>query len=254
MNRCGVVLWMVGCVCALQVSSAEEAPKHRVLLELFESQGCSSCPSAEEFLGKIATVDFREKAVVLSWHVTYWDYLGWQDKFASKAFTERQQKYVALGRVRGLQTPQLMIGNAPFSTGGELTQSLERAAAQKPAFAIAATPTVDGSTLTVSIGLKKLVADAALNANVRLVPFLVRNQATTKPLSGENRGASLVEHFIVLQAAQVLDATSALNGPLTASFTLPEAIDGSNLSIAVLLEDVSTLRTLECISVPLVLK
>ena len=73
-------------ICGIAFSSvllcAEETPRHRVLVELFESQGCNSCPPAAKLISEVATPEFLEKAVVLSWHVNYWDYLGWRDVFA----------------------------------------------------------------------------------------------------------------------------------------------------------------------------
>ena len=245
-----VVMLASGAFCASGNVRAEEAPKHRALLELFESQGCSSCPSAEEFLAQIATPGFREKAVILSWHVTYWDYLGWKDKFASKAFTERQQKYVATGRVRGLQTPQLMIANAPFSSGAELTETLSREMAKAPVFALNAVAKAEGTKINVTVSLRKLAGAAALNSKIKIIPLLIRNQATTHPLTGENRGAALVERDIVLQAAKASDAENALSTPVTVSFEIPDATDRSNLSVVILLENIETQTTLECISTP----
>src|SRR5580765_6853437 len=76
-----------------------------VVVELFTSQGCSSCPPADAFLGELAA---RTDVLALSMHVDYWDYIGWKDPFASPAMTARQRSYAA-SRGRGsLYTPQMM--------------------------------------------------------------------------------------------------------------------------------------------------
>ena len=60
------------------------------VVELFTSQGCSSCPPAEAYLGELAE---RDDVVALEFHVDYWDYIGWKDRFAQSAFTDRQKAY-----------------------------------------------------------------------------------------------------------------------------------------------------------------
>ena len=79
----------------------------KVFFELFTSQGCSSCPPADRLLGELAT---RDDVLPLSFHVTYWDRLGWPDTFGLEASTRRQGDYAdSLGR-RGVYTPQMVIG------------------------------------------------------------------------------------------------------------------------------------------------
>jgi len=77
-----------------------------VVVELFTSQGCSSCPPADAFLHELAK---REDVIALSLHVDYWDYLGWKDAFAQNIFTKRQQTYAKVGHRRSVYTPQMII-------------------------------------------------------------------------------------------------------------------------------------------------
>ncbi len=82
------------------------ASANPVVVELFQSQGCSSCPPANANLNAIAD---RPGVLALSFAVTYWDYLGWKDRFAQPAFTERQRAYAKSKQSDGVYTPQVVI-------------------------------------------------------------------------------------------------------------------------------------------------
>jgi len=83
------------------------------VLELFTSQGCSSCPPANKFASNLA--QSRDDALVLSYGVTYWDYLGWKDTFGDLAFTQRQRDYGKALGARNVYTPQMVINGAAHS-------------------------------------------------------------------------------------------------------------------------------------------
>ena len=88
-----------------------------VVVELFTSQGCSSCPPAEAFLGELAT---RPNVVALEFHVDYWDYIGWQDPFGSPAYTKRQRGYSASMGTPYVYTPQMVIQGRIHEVGSKL--------------------------------------------------------------------------------------------------------------------------------------
>ena len=85
------------------IAAAQSQP---VVVELYTSQGCSSCPPADEFLGKLAN---RNDVIALSLHVDYWDYIGWKDVFAKPQFTARQHAYAKAAGKRMVYTPQMVI-------------------------------------------------------------------------------------------------------------------------------------------------
>src|SRR5258705_13199030 len=87
-----------GCVPA---AAATTSPGRTVLVELFTSQGCSSCPAADAFVRELPSLGMpRARVVPLTFHVDYWDELGWKDAFAAPAFTERQRRYAQAGFLR----------------------------------------------------------------------------------------------------------------------------------------------------------
>ena len=96
------------------------AQEGRVVVELYTSQGCSSCPPADALLDELAK---RNDVIALALHVDYWDYLGWKDTFSSAAFSARQNGYARAANARTVYTPQMVIGGAcPLcATGDRLT-------------------------------------------------------------------------------------------------------------------------------------
>lgn len=92
---------------------ADEASNPTHVVELFTSQGCSSCPPANKFVGKIA--EENPDALVLSYGVSYWDYLGWKDTFGDPKFTQRQREYRDAFGASNIYTPQIILGGSAHS-------------------------------------------------------------------------------------------------------------------------------------------
>lgn len=94
---------------------AVSPPRTQLLVELFTSEGCSSCPPADRWLNALAQVPRQKlQAVALSLHVDYWDYIGWKDPFAKRLFTERQYSYARQRGASGVYTPQVVLGGKDF--------------------------------------------------------------------------------------------------------------------------------------------
>ena len=94
-------------VMAVTAVVAQAAEDRRVVVELFTSQGCSSCPPADELMRELAK---RDDVVALALHVDYWDYIGWKDSFATPAFTARQKSYAKAQGNPMIYTPQMIVG------------------------------------------------------------------------------------------------------------------------------------------------
>jgi len=92
------------------------AQDNPVVVELYTSQGCSSCPAADEMLQELARMD---GVIPLALHVDYWDYIGWEDHFALPQFTKRQQDYAIVAGERTVYTPQLIVGGLDAVVGAD---------------------------------------------------------------------------------------------------------------------------------------
>lgn len=98
----------------LSAPLAAEPQKNPTLLELYTSQGCSSCPPADALLGELSE---RDDVVALTMPVSYWDYLGWKDTLAKKAFTQRQYDYASARGDRQVYTPQVVVNGVAHVVG-----------------------------------------------------------------------------------------------------------------------------------------
>ena len=97
------------CLLTLSVPTFSYGQTAPVVVELFSSQGCASCPPVDEFLFELAQ---QRNIIALGWHVDYWDYIGWKDAFAHPAFTERQKAYAWALKQRMIYTPEFIINGA----------------------------------------------------------------------------------------------------------------------------------------------
>lgn len=162
----------------------------KVVVELFTSQGCSSCPPADAFLGELAR---RDDVLPLSFHVKYWNYLGWRDRFATAEATDRQRNYRRTLGKSYVYTPQMVVNGSAQAVGSGRKRVLRliEAARSHPRLDIS----VDhqgGDRATVRIAAGRRLARPA---TVWLVFY--DNRHSTKISRGENEGATLVNTNVV---------------------------------------------------------
>ena len=159
-----------------------------VVVELFTSQGCSSCPPAEALLGELAR---RDNLIALAFHVDYWDSLGWRDRFASAESTERQARYVAALGLPTAFTPQIVVDGRRSVVGSDRrrieAELIERAET------VALRAAVDDGDLIVTL------PEAALNTRYDVNVMAYLPTAVTAIGRGENTGRTLTEFNIVRQ-------------------------------------------------------
>jgi hypothetical protein len=190
-----VVAVALGCTPALGEPAVSPTP---VVIELFSSQGCSSCPPAERLLARIAAAgEVGGRPVIpLAFHVDYWDDLGWADPFALPAWTARQQAYAA-DRVF---TPELVVGGQASVVGSQVGP-VSHAIATAPATApLAATGRWSGNQLTIT-------ATAPADADVFVAVW--QDGLTTEVARGENRGETLRGERVVRRFERVAAAGHA---------------------------------------------
>jgi len=166
-------------------------------IELFTSQGCSSCPPADLQLGKLAR---RNDIVALSYHVDYWDYIGWKDRFATRETTERQRAYARALKQRYVYTPEMVvdgIGHEPGVSLDPITSLLAEAQHRSPKRATPELVRSADGVLTVRL------ADFKLEAPADIVLAVYDRRHSTAVGNGENGGRTL-ENFNVVRHFETL--------------------------------------------------
>jgi hypothetical protein len=177
---------MIGLALAAVVATMVHAQESPVVVELFTSQGCSSCPPADAFLTDLAHQ--RRDVLPLAFHVTYWDSLGWKDPYSLDAATARQRDYARHLGDDGVYTPQMVVDGTTGFVGSNRSQGLSTisSAARKP---VPISLDRDGQDLLIKVGA------GAGQAKVLLVGF---DTAHETPVGrGENSGRKLLESNIV---------------------------------------------------------
>ena len=178
-----------------QARSVAEGPW---LVELFTSQGCSSCPPADAYLGDLAR---RQDIVALSFHVDYWDYIGWKDPFATRATTERQRAYVRAMQQRYVYTPQMVVEGIGHDTGREhaaIERLLADAQRRSPTRATPELSRSASGSLTV-----KLAAFPIAGPPVDVTLAIYDRRHSTPVASGENQGR-MIENFNTVRRLETL--------------------------------------------------
>ncbi len=178
----------------------QTAPKPSVVLELFTSQGCSSCPPADALLAKLTD---EPGVVTLSYAVDYWNYLGWRDTLSSPANSERQRDYA---RVRGdgkVYTPQLVVDGVMHVNGSNeaaIEMAMRKTGAQLAKAKVDIAMRAEADTLVIDIGAAPESSDKRA-ATVWLA--LAKDKETVSITRGENRGQKITYHHPVRELSPV---------------------------------------------------
>jgi hypothetical protein len=239
------------------VSPAHGAPgswNRVVLVELYTSQGCSSCPPADEFVRDFPRLGFgRDKVLPLTFHVNYWDDLGWPDTFATAAFTERQEWYARSGRLQspggasglsGLYTPQMIVGGTVHFSGQQkavAADEMSRAAARPPEVDLGAEAAIQRDRVTVTLPASPRAGfDRA--QDWRVVVALAAKSTRTPVLHGENRGETLEEASVVRALSDRLPLGGALAGPLRVTLRRPPELAWADAELVAFVQSETTRR------------
>lgn len=225
----GIAAVLAG-VYALQ--SQPRAGKEPVVLELFTSQGCSSCPPADALLRELA----KEPGVIaLAYHVDYWNRLGWRDPFSSREWSERQGEYVRALKLNSAYTPQVVINGSRQlvgSTGFLIRSAIEQESKRKPE-----------GRITLSVRNGEAVVRAESEKPAELIVVAYENGITTKITSGENSGRTQTNDAIVRKFVRVGTVSGTMEKRVPLALT-------KSMGVAAFLQDPATRRILTAASRP----
>ncbi len=226
----------------LAASAPPPAPRVPVLVELFTSEGCSSCPAADTLLATL----LREQPlpdvdiVPLSFHVDYWDHQGWKDPFSSKTFTVRQQAYSRNFGEDRVYTPQMVVDGLTEFTGSDerAARTALSAAASKPHLPVKLDARAQGTSVRVSIDLPAAPADGE---SIDVIVALTEDHLTSIVKRGENGGRTL-SHVGVVRSLQTMGALDREAFVANGQLTLNRAWNAANLHAVVWLQGQKTKR------------
>lgn len=165
------------------------------LLELYTSEGCNSCPPADRWVSSLPRSLVPDKLVVLAFHVDYWNYLGWEDRFSQKNFTTRQQALVRANRLRTAYTPQLALNGRDYRRSGDIRAQVADINAQPAGVQIR----LNASRTVSSLRITAIAEPTRTSSNepMELYVALYENNLETEVKAGENRGERLRHDYVV---------------------------------------------------------
>ena len=237
-------------------SCSKQSPAHTVaLLELYTSEGCNSCPPADKFVSGLRNQAASgskfddltgEQVVPLSLHVDYWDYIGWNDRFAKSAFTVRQRWLAGLANSRTVYTPEVFVGGQELRNWSAAT--------------VNAIKRVNGRPAQADIGLRlgnltdgrlrlQVTASSARPANLYLA--LYENGLASVVKAGENRGVTLRHDYVVRDwIGPVAVPTTMTKNAFARVLAVPADAQAKNLGVAAFVQAESG-EVLQALALPL---
>jgi len=208
-----------------------KANKGFAVVELFTSEGCSSCPPADDLIARIQKESSGLPVYILVFHVDYWNRLGWKDAFSSAAYSKRQNQYAGWLNA-SVYTPQAVVNGSKEFVGSQ-EGTLRNAI--KDQLQKASSAQLDISDIKNGEGKITLQYHVQVKtANTSLLLALVEKNAVSKVLRGENGGRTL-SHVQIVRNLQTIHLNGQTNGAGT--LEIPEALDKSGLEVIAFLQN-----------------
>lgn len=216
-------------------STVEEVAEYEaiVVLELFTSQGCSSCPSADVLLNKVKK-QYATDVFALSYHVDYWNYIGWEDPFSKSEYTQKQRQYNMKFSNNSNYTPQLVVNGKEHFVGSSSSKMYNKIEMYKKK------KTVNNIKLiNIEANHKKVTFDYEIEGNSvskNMRAILVLDERSTQVKRGENRNRTLKNsNIVVAERSITLDETKG-----RAAISIPEIVKpNEKIQLVVLVENAS---------------
>ncbi len=229
----------------INISSAETITP---VVELYTSEGCSSCPRADNFLTLLGeNIDQEFHAVPLAFHVDYWNRLGWEDPYSQAKFTDRQRWIAQLNRQRSIYTPEIVVSGLETRGGGMVFDQINMHNRKTADVRI---------TMEVSAPEKgEVVADLAIRneTDTRLPEMFVavyENNIVREIKGGENRGKTITYNFVVHHLSEPVSVARGDSARMV-SMDIDETWNTDNLGLAVFVIDADNGQTLQALRTPL---
>lgn len=223
------MLWVLGMVIGGQAAGQGVEPQRVALVELFTSEGCSSCPPADALLKKLDGMKTGGGVLIvgLSEHVTYWNNLGWKDPFSQEMFTQRQRGYGERFRLDSVYTPQVVVNGERQVLGsdrGAVVKAAEETGRVRQVVVRINAVVATGKSVVVSFALSGVAKDEEVFAVV------ADDADSTEVRRGENGGRTLAH---VSVARSLVRVGAAVEGARTVTLEMPEGAQGRHVVVFV---------------------
>jgi hypothetical protein len=235
------VLFAALATAALGGDTPSPTGKKKVLVELYTSQGCDSCPPASEFLGTLAKLGYGpDRVVPVGFHVDYFND-PWKDPYSDPSFSRRELEYNDVQNRKDLYfTPMMMVDGRYPMLGSDRPQALaaiKKALAEPAAVSLGLAAEGTGKTRRVSVELKAQ-GETAVDRDLLVAVALVQGPIRTRVASGENAGKTLVEHAVVRSFRHQFTRLAATGaGSLSFTLALPDGTSAAQCRVVAFVQD-----------------
>jgi len=233
----GCLLGATAPALAADTCSAKSPRQATAVVELYTSEGCNSCPPADRWLSRLKG---DPQAIALAFHVDYWDRLGWRDRFASPAYTQRQAEQQAVNGARFSYTPQIVVDGVDRKDWPSIATPL---ASRHGAAPVDLTLVRDGRRVTATVA-------AAQAAPKRLAAYwaVTEQDHATAVEAGENKGVTLKHDHVVRDYRPVAAWSVRTEAPQTLVYELPAGADANHRrDLNLVVVDAGTGRPLQAV-------
>ena len=227
------------------------SPLNRVaVLELYTSEGCSSCPPADRFLSSLKQAGISDKQLIpMAFHVTYWDYIGWSDRFASKRYDQRQRDLAHKNRQSTVYTPQFILSGDDFRRYSSFSKDVNNIVREKSSVDIALSMITRTKDQQDTMMLK-IESDISRNGSEDVAVYLVilEDDLSSDVNDGENEGEILVHDYVVRRLLGPYDNFGDdLKMKLERMVLLPPEWKKGDISIVAFAEDSNSGEVLQAV-------
>jgi hypothetical protein len=229
--------------------SGQSGPQRVALLELYTSEGCSSCPPADRWLNSLEKRSFTsDKIIPIALHVDYWDYIGWKDRYASPTFSARQREQATLNRSNFVYTPQALLNGKDYRGWGNDSKFGDDIST------INRSPAHADIRLTINTAQDRMKIKAVAHSPAKSVLYiaLVENNLSSEVKAGENSGSKLNHDHVVRTWLGPVEVEEA-GLDVQRSFTLNPDWNAKNMKAVAFVQNSSSGEVLQAIALKLCL-
>jgi len=240
---CVISLTLLSGFCLAQTPAPASAGRIPVLVELFTSEGCSTCPPADRFLGALDGQPIPgTEIIVLSEHVDYWDHLGWKDPYSSRELTERQEAYARQFKLASAYTPQMVVDGVHQLSGAdakEASTALREAVARPKAGLSITNAQAESSRIRARIECTAL-SSSQIPGTLDVYVALALNRAENQVTRGENANHHLTHTAVVRKLARIGKMKAGESFSHDVDLKIDDKTAPDNLRVITFLQDPSS--------------